>query len=137
MARRFRQYAVQHHEDRASAPLDKDWQRKCRRRTTKVQGYRTAALAAKIIVIRLTSRRVTFTIRMVIAAVRENRCGQVARIYRRTGAKSTKNYIQPKRERGDENAHSSPAMPIRIHVFGCYNPLCGRIFPINRLMDVA
>jgi hypothetical protein len=52
-----------------------------------------------------------------------------------TDAKSTKNYIQRKRERGDENARSSPAMPIRIHVFDCYNPLCGRIFPINRLMD--
>jgi hypothetical protein len=122
VARRFGQYAVQHHEDRASAPLNKDWDRKCRRRTTKVQGYRTAALAAQIIV-RLASRSMAFAIRVVIAAVRANRCGQVARIYRRTDAKSTKHNIQRKRERGDENARSSPAVPIRFHLFGCYNPI--------------
>jgi hypothetical protein len=123
VARRFGQYAVQHHEDRASAPLNKDWDRKCRRRATKVQGYRTAALAAKIIVIRLTSRRVTFTIRVVIAAVRENRCGQTIRIFRVTGAKGSKHDIQYKRDRGDENARFSPAVPINVHLFGCYNPI--------------
>jgi hypothetical protein len=66
---------------------------------------------------------VIFTTRVVIAAVRGNRCGQTTRIFRVTDTKSPKHDIQHKRERGDENARSSPAVPIRIHVFGRYNPV--------------
>jgi hypothetical protein len=66
---------------------------------------------------------VGFTIRVVIVAVRAIRCGQTIRLSRVTGAKSTKHDIQYKRERGDENARSSPAVPIRFHLFGCYNPI--------------
>jgi hypothetical protein len=64
-----------------------------------------------------------FAIRVVIAAVRANRCGQVARIYRRTGAKSAKHDIQRERLCGDENARSSPAVPKCVHLFGCSNPI--------------
>ena len=73
--------------------------------------------------------------RVVIVPMRAIRCGPTIRLFSVTGTKSTKHDIQHKRECGDENARSSPVMQIRIHVFGCYNPLRGRIFPIDRLMD--
>jgi hypothetical protein len=110
VARRFGQYAVQHHEDRSFAPLNKDWNRSCRRRAAEVQGYRTAAFAAQIVVVRLLSRGVAFTICVVIAAVRANRSELAIRIYRMTGAKSTKHNIQHKRERGDENTRVPQAV---------------------------
>jgi hypothetical protein len=129
VARRFGQYAVQYHEDRSFAPLNKDWNRNCRRRAAEVQGYRTAAFAAQIVVVRLVSRGVAFSICVVIAAVKANRSELAIRIYRITGAKSTKHDIQREGVCGDENARSSPAVPKRVHLFGCYNQLCGRIFP--------
>jgi hypothetical protein len=67
--------------------------------------------------------------RVVIVPMRAIRCWPTIRLFSVAGAKSTKHDIQHKRECGDENARSSPAVPIRIHVFGCYNQLRGRIFP--------
>jgi hypothetical protein len=72
VAWRVWQYAVQRHEDRAFAPLDKNRDRKCRRRASKIQGYCVAALAAQIVVIGLARGSVAFASRAVIAAVRTN-----------------------------------------------------------------
>jgi hypothetical protein len=66
---------------------------------------------------------VGFTIRVVIVAVRAIRCGQTIRLSRVTGAKSTKHDIQYKRERGDENARSSQAVPKCPHLLRPDNTL--------------
>jgi hypothetical protein len=134
VALRFWQYAVQRREDRAFAPLDKNRDWRCRRRASKIQGYYVAALAALIVVIGLARGSVAFANRAVIAAVRTNRTGMTMQIGCATRAKSTKDDIHHKRERGDENARSSPAVPISFHLFGFYNPLCERIFP-DRLVN--
>jgi hypothetical protein len=54
-----------------------------------------------------------------------------------TGAKSAKHDIQRERVRGDENAHSSPALPKRVHLLGCITSYAKEYSPIDWSMDTS